>query len=436
MFGWKVIGRIGIGPIGVSPHGVGIAFGCFVGAWLMARRCRALGIDENHAWNTAAWGVVGAIFGARIAYVVGHVSSFSGPVEWLEIWHGGISLIGGLLGGTLLAALYFRRHQLDFWEFADLAAPSLALGVALGRSGDLVIGDHLGKPTHFFLGWVYKGGTLISPPPCLTPSGAHVYPTASGCILPGIEVHQTALYDSLWCFVIFGVLYWLSRRPVKRGLLFLVWAGMYTTGRIVTDFLRVDKRWILGLTGSQITSILVVALCAYLIARYRGAPGVPAAVTSPEMVRVGRVPIREEEDVSLAALTTVRVIPAERSKARVEVTPEEPPDEMAALASAQGLGDEPEPLLEAEPPAEAEPVAGAAAEPEPTTVEPSPEPEAEADPVPEAAEDEVEPVPEAAEAEAEPVPDPPEPHREPEELPAPPVPTLAVDPGLLPPSTS
>src|SRR5579863_5798182 len=143
MLGWKVIPRIGFGPVQFSPHGVGIAFGCLVGAWLLARRCRANGIDENHAWNTAAWAVVGAILGARIAYVVGHFSAYTSPVQWLEIWKGGISLVGGLLGGTLLAGLYFRRNQLNFWEYADLAAPSLALGIALGRSGDLVIGDHL-----------------------------------------------------------------------------------------------------------------------------------------------------------------------------------------------------------------------------------------------------------------------------------------------------
>lgn len=272
MLGWKVIPRIGIGPLQFSPHGVGIALGCFVGAWLMARRTRAKGFDENHAWNTAAWGVVGAIIGARVAYVIGHLDAFSSPVQWLEIWKGGISLIGGLIGGVTLAALYFRRHGLDFWDFADLGAPGLALGIALGRSGDLVIGDHLGKPTHFFLGWVYRGGTLISPPPCVTPSGAHVYPTPTGCIVPGIEVHQTALYDAIWCLCIFAILVWLERRAPKRGLLFLSLAALYTAGRIVTDFLRVDKRWVLGLTGSQLTSILVVAVCGFLILRYHGAP--------------------------------------------------------------------------------------------------------------------------------------------------------------------
>ena len=272
MLGWKVIPRIGIGPVQLSPHGVGIALGCLAGAWLMARRCRVRGISEEYAWNTAAWGVVGAILGARIAYIVGHVSAYGSPVEWFEIWKGGISLIGGLLGGTLLAALYFRRNNLDFWEFADLGAPCLALGIALGRSGDLVIGDHLGKPTHFFLGWVYKGGLLISPPPCVTPSGGRVYPTASGCIVPGIEVHQTALYDALWCLCIFAILAWVQRKPRQRGQLFLTWASLYACGRIVTDFLRVDKRWVFGLTGSQISCIIAVAVCGYLLLVYRGAP--------------------------------------------------------------------------------------------------------------------------------------------------------------------
>src|SRR5205807_10490059 len=87
------------------------------------------------------------------------------------------------------------------------------------------------------------------------------------------QAYQSALYDGLWPSGIFGILLLLERRPRRKGLVFLTWAGLYTTGRIVTDFLRVDKRWVLGLTGSQITSIFAVLLCAFLIARYRGAPG-------------------------------------------------------------------------------------------------------------------------------------------------------------------
>src|SRR5260370_32220360 len=109
MIGWEGRPRNGLGPVEVSAAGVGIALGCFVGAWLMARRARARGFDENHAWNTAAWGVVGAIIGAPVAYVIGHLDSYSSPVQWLQIWKGGSSLIRGLIAGVILAASYFRR---------------------------------------------------------------------------------------------------------------------------------------------------------------------------------------------------------------------------------------------------------------------------------------------------------------------------------------
>ncbi|MGH2708453.1 MAG: prolipoprotein diacylglyceryl transferase, partial [Actinomycetota bacterium] len=259
-----------LGPLTVSPHGLGIALGYFVGAWLMARRARRAGFDEDHTWNAAAWGVIGAILGARVAYVVGHLDAFGSPLGWLKIWEGGISLIGGLLGGMLAVALYLRRHELSFLELGDLGAPGLALGIALGRSGDLIIGDHLGKPTSGWWGWVYKGGELISPPPCITPEGQPVYPSLDGCIQPGMVVHQSALYDAIWSLIIFAILLRLARRARRAGFLFLTWASLYALGRIVTDFLRVDKTWLFGLTGSQITSLLALAFCGYLLLRYRG----------------------------------------------------------------------------------------------------------------------------------------------------------------------
>ncbi|HVF12749.1 MAG TPA: prolipoprotein diacylglyceryl transferase family protein [Actinomycetota bacterium] len=273
MFGWTVIPRIGFGDFGVSPHGIGIAIGYFVGAMLMARRARAVGYDEDHTWNGAAVGVIGAMLGARVAYVAGHFSDFSSPVEWLKIWQGGISLVGGLLGAFAAVFIYTRVKKISFFELVDLGAPGLAIGIALGRIGDLAIGDHLGKETAGFWGWKYLGGELISPPPCLTPAGSPVYSTLDGCIAPGTVVHQTALYDMGWSLVILAILLLLDRRPRNRGFLFLSWAALYAVGRIATDFLRVDKHWFgLGLTGSQLTSITVLLICGFFLLRYRGVP--------------------------------------------------------------------------------------------------------------------------------------------------------------------
>lgn len=285
MLGWRVIPRVGIGRFTVSPHGLGIAFGYFVGAWVMARRARARGYPEEHTWNAAAWGVVGAIIGARVAYVGGHFREFASPVEMLQIYKGGISLVGGLLGAFTVVWLYTRSRKISFFELVDLGAPGLGIGIALGRIGDLVIGDHLGKPTSGWWGWTYKGGELISMPPCTTPAGSPVYPSPDGCIRGGMVVHQTALYDMAWSWIIFAILIYLARKDRPRGFMFFTWSALYATGRIFTDFTRVDKHWLgLGLTGSQITSILVLAISLYFLIRHRGIPSKEVVLEGVETV--------------------------------------------------------------------------------------------------------------------------------------------------------
>ena len=235
----------------------------------MARRARKTGFDEDHAWNAAVVGILGAIIGARVAYVIGHSNQFNEPIEYLQIYKGGISLMGGLIGGFIAAWLYCRAKKLDFVRLADLGAAGLAIGTTIGRIGDLVIGDHLGRTTDGFWGWEYKGGELISAPPC----DPAVYPSANGCIQPGMVVHQTALYDSLWALVIFLVILRLERRPRPKGFLILTWAAMYSLGRILTDLTRVDKTWFgTGLTGSQLTAICVLVLSLFFLSRLRRAP--------------------------------------------------------------------------------------------------------------------------------------------------------------------
>lgn len=279
MLGWRVIPRIG--PL--SPHGIGIALGYFVGSIVLARRARARGFDEEHAWNAALWGMVGAIIGARVAYIGGHADQFPNLIEMLQVWKGGISLVGGLLGGIGAGYLYVRWKRLSFLELMDLAAPGLGIGIVFGRIGDLMIGDHLGRQTDGFLGWLYKGGELISPPPCRTLDDAPVYATPNGCIEPGIVVHQTALYDMFWSLAIFGILLFLDRKPRPRGFLFFSWGFLYSIGRVVTDFLRVDKTWLgLGLTGSQLTSIAFLVFAIVMLLRNRQpAPVIEVANTSP-----------------------------------------------------------------------------------------------------------------------------------------------------------
>jgi phosphatidylglycerol:prolipoprotein diacylglycerol transferase len=273
---WEILPRIHLGPLAVSPHGIGIAAGYLIGAQLLVRRARARGgPPETDLWNALFYALLGAVVGARVGYVLGHLSEVTDagadPLGVFKVWEGGISLLGGITGGILAALPYIRRRRMGFWRSMDLAVPGMALGIVVGRIGDLVIGDHLGRPTSLPWGWRCLGEAGAPP------TAAAVYrralargdPPSLGCF--DLTLHQTAVYDFVSTLALLGILLWLGRARINRGLLTLVFAVWYGTMRVVTDFLRVDKRY-LGLTGSQILGLAVVCVSLVLLARYRGAP--------------------------------------------------------------------------------------------------------------------------------------------------------------------
>lgn len=273
---WGITPSIDVGGLSVSPHGIGIAIGYLAGAQLMVRRARRLGgPDESDIWNALFYALIGAIVGARLGYVFGHLSEVTDGGDDIlgvfKIYEGGISLLGGITGAVLFALPYVVRKKMGFWRMTDLAAPGLALGIVIGRIGDLVIGDHLGKPTSFALGWRCTGetGGVAATPAATYERLAESSPPSLGCF--DVVVHQTALYDFFSTLLLLGVLLYLGRSVRRAGLLTLVFVTWYGTMRVITDFLRVDKRY-LGLTGSQLLALSVVLTSLYLIARYRGAP--------------------------------------------------------------------------------------------------------------------------------------------------------------------
>lgn len=274
---WQIVPRIHLGPLAISPHGIGIAVGYLVGAQIMVRRARSRGgPDEADIWNALFYALLGAIVGARVGYVIGHFSEVTdGGSDLLgvfKIYEGGISLIGGITGAVLAALPHMFRKRMGFWRTMDLAAPGLAAGIVIGRIGDLVIGDHLGKPTSFALGWRCLGETGgVGPAPAETYRAALAQgtPPSLGCF--DLVLHQTALYDLISTAALLTLLVWVGRRVRPQGTPILIFGAWYGTMRVITDFLRVDRRY-LGLTGSQLMSLAVVLAALYLLARYRGAP--------------------------------------------------------------------------------------------------------------------------------------------------------------------
>lgn len=240
---WKVVPELHVGPFMIHPHGLLIAVGFFAGARLMQRHTRPRGIPDEQLWRVLSWALAGGLVGMRVAWDVGHWREMHSALDWIAIWNGGMSLLGGLIGAVLVGAIVARREKLPVLPLLDMAAPGLALGIAIGRASDLIIGDHLGKPTTLPWGFKYVGG---------------IHPLAGAPPL-GAVVHPVALYDLILTTALLFVLMRFVRSPRATGSAIALFTLWYAGSRILTDFLRTDPQRLAGLTGSQLTSLVLVA---------------------------------------------------------------------------------------------------------------------------------------------------------------------------------
>jgi phosphatidylglycerol:prolipoprotein diacylglycerol transferase len=259
---------------------VGTALGFFAGAWLMARRAEPRGIPRNEVYNAVTWGAIGAIIGARGFYVLGHLDQFDSVGDMLAVWEGGLTMFGGFIGGLVLGLGYLRRRGFAIPPALDAAAPGFAVGVIFGRIGDLVIADHLGRVTDFFLGYRIPDAEIA---PGYGP------PT----YVPGAVVHHTALYDLAGALVLLGFLFWLDRRKPATGTLFAAFSVWYGIQRFLIDFTRnreLIESFFFGLSGSQWAGLGFAAGGLYALVRIRrGAPSAPGS-PPPDPVPVAAPP--------------------------------------------------------------------------------------------------------------------------------------------------
>lgn len=298
--GWPVLDRIHLfGDFAISPHGIGIAVGFLFGAWILQHEGPKRGVTVDQINTMVFWALIGTIIGARLFYVIGHYSEFDGIGDMLALWNGGLTLLGGIAGAVLINIPIMRKFQLSFFQVMDGAVIGLAFGIAFGRIGDLIIGDHFGKPTSWLLAFQYEGGvpagfscvadtcrTTLDQGQILTISHQNATLTsASGEVLSsGVGIHQTALYDMFFATVLFLILYVMSRQPRRLGVLTLTFGAIYGLVRVVEDFLRVDKQ-VFGLTGSQWTGLTVSVVCILTLIMWTATAGrgrePPAAAKQP-----------------------------------------------------------------------------------------------------------------------------------------------------------
>ncbi|MHB1167572.1 MAG: prolipoprotein diacylglyceryl transferase [Carboxydocellales bacterium] len=227
------------GSLTIRWYGVLIAIALFVGTLLALRAARRENVDEDHLLNLILIAAPLAMIGARLYYVVFNWRDYSAdPLEMLRIWHGGLAIHGALITAVIIGYIYARRYSLNFWQLADIVAPSLILGQAIGRWGNFFNQEAYGYATN--LPWAMY--------------------------IDGAYRHPTFLYESLWDLLVFGLLL-LFRRKVSgpKGQLFLIYLSLYSLGRFFIESFRTDSLMLGPFRTAQVISLITIFAAGALL---------------------------------------------------------------------------------------------------------------------------------------------------------------------------
>lgn len=265
---------------GVSPHGILSAVGVAVGALLLFREVRSRGADAAPLERALTWAIPAGVVGARLDYVISHPHEFGSVAQVLAVWQGGLALFGGLIGGLGVGLAVAHRRGIQIFRLLDACAPSLAIAIAIGRIGDILLLDHLGRSTSSALALAYRIPVGAQLAPGFGPSPAIRPPTGASCadlgrFYAGCTYHLSAGYDLIGSLLVFFLLIALRRQSLRAGVAFSVWATWYGTQRLALDFTRgIDERPIVGLTGTQLLALAAISFALtsliVIVARRRG----------------------------------------------------------------------------------------------------------------------------------------------------------------------
>ena len=251
-----------IASIEVRWYGILIALSLLIGitvAYFIAKY-RKQKADE--VLNFAPFSVIFGVIGARLLHVLVNWSYYSGHLSYIFAFRkGGLAIQGVMFGGLLALVVFCKVRKLSFWTWADIIAPALVLGQAIGRWGNYFNQEAFGLPTS--LPW----GIFIDK--VNRPSGYASFEF----------FHPTFLYESIADIILFILLLLIHRLYKKRpgrfpdGLILTSYLGIYAVYRTVVEYYRIDSSYFFGIKVvyviNAITIIAALIMTYYLVKKFR-----------------------------------------------------------------------------------------------------------------------------------------------------------------------
>jgi phosphatidylglycerol---prolipoprotein diacylglyceryl transferase len=210
-----------IGPVRVRWYGVMYVLG-FIAAYFLIQkqeRSRQIGLVGTTAQDLIFYLAIGLIVGGRLGYILFYeyndfMPYIRNPLEIIATWHGGMSFHGGLIGCVIAGWIFSRRKGIPFPALADSAIVTCPIGLGLGRLGNFINGELLGRPTDVPWAMIYPAGGPI-------------------------PRHPTQLYESLAEGLLLFVIMWsLRKKPFKDGMMVAFFLLFYGIIRFIIEFFK------------------------------------------------------------------------------------------------------------------------------------------------------------------------------------------------------
>jgi phosphatidylglycerol:prolipoprotein diacylglycerol transferase len=239
-----------LGPLQLTGFGLAVLLAFVIAQIIAQRELARRGHDPEPIGDIVFAAVIGGLLGGKLYYAIlmhdlGAVFSRAGFVFW-----------GGLLGGIAATYLVIRRKHLSFPRISDVAAPALAAGYSIGRTGCWAVGDDYGRP--------WNGPWAVSFPNGAPPSTVanmtqlfHIPPPLGSTPNQVLSVYPTQLYEVVLGFVMFLILWRFRDHKHAEGWLFGLYCVLAGIERFLIEFLRAkDDRFFGPFTTAQVIAVL------------------------------------------------------------------------------------------------------------------------------------------------------------------------------------
>lgn len=261
--------QISVFGFSIAYYGIIIGIGMLTGIWVAQNDAKRRGQDPDIYLDFALYGIIFAIIGARLYYVIFEWDMYKDNL--LQIFNlraGGLAIYGGVIGAVLTLIVFTRKRKLSFFSMADSGVLGLITGQIIGRWGNFFNCEAFGGYTDSLLAMRIKR-SLVNENMLNADVLNHLI-VENG--VEYIQVHPTFLYESLWNLGVLMFMLWYRKRKKFDGEMLLIYLAGYGLGRFWIEGLRTDQLILFG-TGIAVSQglslILVLASVGVLIYHYR-----------------------------------------------------------------------------------------------------------------------------------------------------------------------